>query len=36
MKKQLTENPYIKKELDKIIENPELKTKINFLWQKNL
>ena len=28
MKKQLTENPYIKKELDKIIENPELKTEI--------
>jgi len=28
MKKQLTENPYIKKELDKINENPELKTDI--------
>ena len=36
MKKQLTENPYIKKELDKIIENPELKTKILTFYGKKI
>jgi len=35
MKKQLAEEPNIKKELDKIVENPQLKTKIlNFYGKK--